>query len=114
MSNASGKRQRTRDGVRAVITADQDPLAAIGKRVTVIGECFAFDGNLDRYGQFQGRGAHRWVYEAIHGPQPTEHLVHHECENPGCVNPQHLRLVTPAMHVGFHQAMKEWVDPVDR
>lgn len=105
---------RTGASARRIIQDDRDPMALIGQRVTVVGECFAFDGNLDRYGQFQGRGAHRWVYEAIHGPQPTEHLVHHKCEHPGCVNPQHLHLVTPAMHIGFHQAMKEWVDPLDR
>lgn len=46
------------------------------------------------YGQMTIRGkveyAHRVFYEAAHGPIPEGHVVRHTCDNPPCVNPNHL------------------------
>ena len=39
--------------------------------------------------------AHRWVYERLVGPVPRNMEVHHEvCNNRGCVNPNHMEIVT--------------------
>ena len=54
------------------------------------------------YGQFAADGrkqqAHRFAYTDAIGPIPMGYKVRQECRNPACVNPTHLRLVTPTEH----------------
>jgi hypothetical protein len=38
---------------------------------------------------------HREVWEQANGPIPPGGLIMHLCDNPGCINIEHLRLGTP-------------------
>lgn len=90
-----------------------------GRKVTVMPNgCWAWRGDLTRYGKFKrqvtGYGskdaenipAHRFAYETLVGRIPEGHHLHHECENPGCVNPAHLVPLTPADHAARHVEMR--------
>lgn len=68
-------------------------------RVNEITGCWIWQGPLSAgYGitRRNGKviGAHRLAYEDAKGPIPDGMQIHHRCEQPLCVNPDHLTVVT--------------------
>lgn len=67
--------------------------------------CIPWRGTFSgRYPTLRGRRAHRVMYESQRGPIPRGYVIHHACENPACVNPDHLRAITPSDHARIHRA----------
>lgn len=66
-------------------------------------DCWMWHGGTDKdgYGIFQGevngvtyKRAHRFSYAFHNGPIKRGLVVMHQCDTPGCVNPEHLKLGT--------------------
>ena len=64
----------------------------------VVGECWEWQGRLDRsgYGYFGRAGrdtrAHRVAWIDLHGEIPAGLHVLHTCDNPCCIRPDHLMI----------------------
>ena len=56
--------------------------------------------------------AHIAYYIRRFGPVPNGYELHHVCVNPGCVNPDHLQLITHAEHMHLSPRTKLTVDQV--
>ena len=105
---------------RRLTIPQPDHLERMGARITPQPNgCWAWDNDLTRYGEVQwGRGvdgqrvsekAHRAVYEVLVDRIPDGCHLHHECQNPGCVNPEHLLPLTHAEHMARHAELRRAV-----
>jgi hypothetical protein len=53
--------------------------------------------------------AHRRAWEEANGPIPEgwQWVIHHTCENPACVNVEHLELKTRGGHTTLHKMQEK-------
>ena len=72
-----------------------------------ISGCWLWKGFKDQkgYGKFWFRQrawwAHRWSYAMFVGSIPEGETIDHECRNPECVRPSHLRPMTRSENVAL-------------
>lgn len=74
-------------------------------------ECIPWWGKKtsDGYGSWSAGGlAHRRIWEACFGPIEAGHVIHHECRNRVCVNPEHLRSMLLSDHLSLHNNPRAW------
>lgn len=80
----------------------RDPFERFWEKVDASGDCWDWTASClhNGYGTFEMPGrrtyvAHRYAYETLVGPIPAGMQLDHLCRNRRCVNPDHLRVVTP-------------------
>lgn len=54
------------------------------------------------------RRAARFVWESLNGPIPEGMVIMHTCDNPPCVNPEHLRCGTQKENIADMYAKGRW------
>ncbi len=84
----------------------QDPVERFKAKTKVLDSgCWEWQGEIlaNGYGRIYDHQkrhlAHRWSYIHHVGPIPDDLVIDHECNNPRCVNPDHLRPMTQQENV---------------
>lgn len=80
----------------------------VADRIAIDGDCWIWTGAKHPAGHGIMRIAgtyeyvHRFVYEHVYGAVLDGLIIHHQCHNPPCVRPEHLRAITRKQHAAEH------------
>jgi len=102
--------EQTKDH-KAVEVTDREKFEA---RMTVTPGCWLWNGTKDYkgygviYASKRRRFAHRFSYELYVGEIPPGLCICHKCDNPGCVNPDHLWAGTNQENVDDKMKKGRW------
>ena len=85
-------------------------IAGTGSAALAMGYCGMFEllgGRFQQGGKY-GRSvlAHRFCYETLVRPLAPGEVLHHLCENPRCVCPDHLEPMTQAEHLARSERVR--------
>lgn len=93
-------------------------IARFWDKVDTSGECWEWTAGCFKrgYGAFayddhRPGYAHRFSYELHHGPIPEGKVVRHTCDNPKCVNPDHLKVGTQRDNIMDAINRDRWMTP---
>ena len=95
------KQQWKGQTLRPLQPRGRDIMERFTEKYVVVKDCWVWTANKthDGYALFWDGSAkvyaHRWSYGRFVGPVPAGHEVDHICHNTSCVNPEHLRPVSP-------------------
>ena len=96
---------------RSYMITDNNTIARFMAHVLKVPEgCWEWTAskNSDGYGQFKFEHnmlkAHRISYRIYEGPITPGLSIAHSCDNPGCVNPKHLKMVTHQVNMDDREA----------
>ena len=79
-------------------------IARIWSSIRLEGDCWIWQGSLNKAGYGTVRVdprdllVHRYVYELVRGPIPSQLELDHLCRRHACMNPAHLEAVTGAVN----------------
>jgi hypothetical protein len=88
-------------------------------KVNKTDDCWIWTGSIDRcgYGHIRVEDkiwqAHRYSL-VLHGRDPAGYVAMHSCDNPACVNPDHLSLGTQADNMRDMHNKGRYVKPVGK
>lgn len=80
---------------------DASDMRRFMKRINIDDGCWLWQGEITEkgYGRFYLRNkvirAHRWIYSMVVEDLIANMVIDHTCYNRACVNPDHLRQITP-------------------
>lgn len=93
---------------------DSVPMRFVEK-VNITDTCWLWTGCKDiggygqiRLGRKQSIQAHRMSYLFYHGEIPQGKIIMHLCDNPPCVNPQHLKAGTTSQNIQHARDIKPY------
>lgn len=101
--NCGPRRLRCDAGMSAL-----ERVLAVGWDVDPATGCWEWRGERGSFGRariYIGNGKrlypYRVTYEATHGPIPEGLVACHTCDNPGCINPDHIVPGTQQQNIGM-------------